>query len=80
MKYIDINGKMIRKDPIYYLQDVLDFPEYDGSYEQIEQFLENMDEECEIHFTNTRCMVKALLDVFLSFNEKSGYITVIIDD
>ncbi|MBO7719714.1 MAG: hypothetical protein J6S29_06160 [Methanosphaera sp.] len=80
MKYIDINGKMIRKDPKYYLQDVLDFPEYDGSYEKMEQFLESIGEECEIRFINTKCIVPALLEVFLSVGEKSDYITVIIDD
>ena len=30
MKFIDINGKIVRKDPKYYLQDVLEYPDYDG--------------------------------------------------
>ncbi len=80
MKYIDLNGKIIRKDPKYYLQDVLEFPEYDGSYEKLEEFLENIDEEYEIHFINTGCIAKALLDVFMQNSEKSEYLTVIIDD
>ncbi len=80
MKYIDINGKMIRKDPVYYLQDVLEYPEYDGSYDRIEQFLENIDEVCEIHFINTKCIAGALLDVFISAGEKSENLTVLIDD
>lgn len=80
MKNINLNGKIIRKDPKYYLQDVLEFPEYDGSYEKLEEFLENVDEECEIHFINTGCIAKALLDVFTSSGEKSEYLTVIIDD
>ncbi|MBR3212957.1 MAG: hypothetical protein IKF79_00440 [Methanosphaera sp.] len=80
MKYIDINGKMIRKDPVYYLQDVLEYPEYDGSYDRIEQFLENIDEVCEIHFINTKCIAGALLDVFISAGEKSDNLTVLIDD
>lgn len=80
MKYIEINGKIIRKDPKYYLQDVLEFPEYDGSYEKLEKFLENIEDECEIHFINTGCLTKTLLDIFISVSEKSDYLTVILDD
>lgn len=80
MKYVDINGKLIRKDPNYYLQDVLEFPEYDGSYEKLEEFLEGINEEYEIHFINTGCMASTLLNLFTSISEKSDYVNVIIDD
>lgn len=80
MRYFDINGKLIRKDPKYYLQDVLEFPEYDGSYEKLEEFLENMEEECEIHFINTKCMAPTLLDLFVRISEKSKNIIVYVDD
>lgn len=80
MRYIDINGKLIRKDPKYYLQDVLEFPEYDGSYEKLEEFLEDITEECEIHIINTGCMANTLLNLFTVISEKSDYLTVIIDD
>lgn len=39
MKYIDINGKLIRKDPIYYIQDLFNFPEYDGDIDRLYEFL-----------------------------------------
>lgn len=80
MKYIEINGKLIRKDPKYYLQDVLEYPGYDGSYEKLEEFLENMSEDCEIHIINTKCIANTLLDVFVSISEKSDNLTVILED
>jgi len=80
MKVIDINGKILRKDPKYYLQDVLEYPEYDGSYEKLEEFLEKLNEEYEIHFINTGCVTKALINIFESVSEKSDKLTVIIDD
>ena len=36
MKLITLNGKILRKDPKYYMQDVFEFPDYDGSYEKLE--------------------------------------------
>lgn len=80
MKYIDINGKLIRKDPKYYLQDVLEFPEYDGSYEKLEEFLENLEEEYEISIINTGCVADPLLNVFTSISKKSDKLTVILED
>ncbi len=80
MKIININGKIIRKDPKYYLQDVLEFPQYDGSYEKLEEFLLNIDTECEIHIVNTGCMAQPLLNVFEQISEESDYLKVIIDD
>lgn len=80
MRYIEINGKIIRKDPKYYLQDVLEFEEYDGSFEKLEKFLEDIKEECEIQIINTGCLTNALLDTFISAGEKSDYLTIIIND
>ena len=80
MKFIDINGKIVRKDPKYYLQDVLEYPDYDGSYEKLEEFLENLNEEYEIHIINTGCITKPLIDIFESVSEKSDKLTVVIED
>ena len=78
MKYIDINGKFIRKDPKYYLQDILELDNYDGSYEMIEEYLENIREETEIHFVNTRCTPQLLLEIFE--NNSNDFITFYDDD
>jgi len=80
MKLINLNGKILRKDPKYYLQDIFEFPQYDGSYEKLEEFLLNLDEEYEIHIVNTGCMAKALLDLFRLMDEKSDNLTVFFDD
>ncbi len=80
MKFIEINGKLIRKDPKYYLQDVLEYPEFDGSYDSLESFLSDVNEEYEIHFINHKCLTKALLDLFLEYDNKSEYVNVFIDD
>lgn len=80
MKYLDINGKFIRKDPKYYLRDVLEYPEYDGSYERLEKFLDNVEEEYEIHIINTGCIAAPLLEVFKEYDQKSELINVMIDD
>lgn len=80
MKLIEINGKIIRKDPKYYLQDVLELQDYDGSYEKLEEFLENLEEETEIHIINTGCMTNTLLDLFISISSKSDKLTVYVED
>ena len=77
VRFIDINGKVIRKDSKYYLQDVLDFPEFDGSYEMLEEFLCAVDEECEIHIVNSACIAGTFLDVFLDCG--NSLISVFID-
>jgi len=80
MKLITLNGKILRKDPKYYMQDVFEFPDYDGSYEKLEEFILNLDEDYEIHIINTGCMAKALLNLFKSMDEKSDKLTVFFDD
>lgn len=80
MKYIDINGKLIRKDPKYYLQDVLEFPEYDGNADNLYNFLVNITEETEIHFINTGCMTPLLLETFKKASHDNDKFTFIIDD
>jgi len=80
MKLITLNGKILRKDPKYYMQDVFEFPDYDGSYEKLEEFILNLDEDYEIHIINTGCMAKALLNLFKSMDEKSDKLMVFFDD
>ncbi|WP_455645466.1 hypothetical protein [Methanosphaera sp.] len=80
MKYIDINGKFIRKDPKYYLQDILEFPEYSGDINEIYDFLMNINEETEIHFINTTCMTPLLLEIFEKACNNSENISLHIDD
>ncbi|OED29834.1 hypothetical protein [Methanosphaera sp. WGK6] len=80
MRYIDINGKFIRKDPKYYLQDVLEFPEYTGNIDEIYDFLIKLDEEIEIHFINTTCMTPLLMEIFEKACEDSDNISFYIDD
>jgi NADH/NAD ratio-sensing transcriptional regulator Rex len=62
------------------MQDVFEFPDYDGSYEKLEEFILNLDEDYEIHIINTGCMAKALLNLFKSMDEKSDKLTVFFDD
>lgn len=80
MNYIEINGKIIRKDPIYYLQDVFGFKEYDGNIDTLYDFLINIKEETEIHMINTGCMTPLLFEVFKKASDNSKYIEVEIDD
>ncbi len=80
MKIINLNGKILRKDPKYYMQDIFEFPDYDGSYEKLEEFLLNLDEYYEIHIINTGCMANALIELFKSMDEKSDNLTVFFDD
>lgn len=80
MKLINLNGKILRKDPKYYLQDIFEFPDYDGSYDKLEDYLLNLDEEYEIHIVNTGCMANILLDLFKLIDERSDNLTIIFDD
>ncbi|RAP47537.1 MAG: hypothetical protein BZ135_01855 [Methanosphaera sp. rholeuAM6] len=78
MRYIEINGKILRKDAKYYLQDILDYPEFDGSYEQLEEYLLDVNEECEIHIVNCACIAGTFIDVFLDCG--NSLVTVFVDD
>ena len=79
MKYIDINGKLIRKDPIYYIQDIFNFPEYDGDIDRLYEFLIKIEEETTIHIINTGCMTPLLFEVLKKVSDKSKYISVEVD-
>ena len=78
MRFIEINGKILRKDAKYYLQDILDYPEFDGSYEKLEEYLLNVNEKCEIHIVNSACIAGTFIDVFLDCG--NSLITVFVDD
>lgn len=80
MNYVKINGKIVRKDPVYYLQDVFGFQEYDGNINTLYDFLMNIREETEIHMINMRCMTPLLFEVFKKASDNSEYIKVERDD
>lgn len=80
MKYIDINGKILRKDPTYYLRDLLEYPEYDGTSQMLQDYIKALDEDCEIHITNSGCLSPLLMETINEASEQNKYVEVYNDD